>query len=113
MTLQPHSLRLEVAAVQQQFHLLRTFPLRVRSRRWLRALAHAQPRRNEQPLLAKNFCKFYPFGDMFGIYSHICCHGLSYSQSGMPPMFSGLAKCPKKGPEQLNLSEASTSTASQ
>jgi hypothetical protein len=33
MTLRPHSLRLEVAAIQQLFHLLRVSPLRVLNRR--------------------------------------------------------------------------------
>jgi hypothetical protein len=40
---------------------------------------------------AEHICRFYPSGDMFGIRSHICCPDLSYSQSGMPPMFSGPA----------------------
>jgi hypothetical protein len=35
MTLRPHSLRLEVATVQQQFHLLRASSLRVLSSRQL------------------------------------------------------------------------------
>jgi hypothetical protein len=43
MMLQPHSLRLKVAAVQQQFHLLRTSPLRVYFLRRLRAPTRARP----------------------------------------------------------------------
>jgi hypothetical protein len=42
MVLQPHSLRLKVAAVQQQFHLLRASPLRVYFCRRLRALTRAR-----------------------------------------------------------------------
>jgi hypothetical protein len=42
MTLQPHSLRLEVAAVQQQLHILRA-PMRVHSHRRVRAPVAAQP----------------------------------------------------------------------
>jgi hypothetical protein len=42
MTLQPHSLRLEVAAVQQQLHLLHAL-MRVHSYRRVRAPVAAQP----------------------------------------------------------------------
>jgi hypothetical protein len=42
MTWRLHSLRLEVAAVQQQLHLLRA-PMRVHSHRRVRAPAAAQP----------------------------------------------------------------------
>jgi hypothetical protein len=65
MTLQLHSLRLEVAAVQQQLHLLHA-PMRVHSHRRVRAPAAAQPRRNEQALSVERLCKFYPSGDMSG-----------------------------------------------
>jgi hypothetical protein len=91
MMLRPHSLRLEVATVQQQFQLLRASPLRVYSCRWLRTPARAQPRWSEQVLLAEHICKFYPSGGMLGISSRIYCPDLSYSQSGMPPMFSSPA----------------------
>jgi hypothetical protein len=60
-----HSLRLEVAAVQQQLHLLRA-PTRVHSHRRVRALAAAQLRWNEQALPVERLCKFYPSGDMSG-----------------------------------------------
>jgi hypothetical protein len=46
MTLRLHSLRLEVAVVQQQLHLLRA-PMRVHSHRRVRASTAAQPRWNE------------------------------------------------------------------
>jgi hypothetical protein len=88
MTLQPHSLRLEVAAVQQQFHLLRASPLWVCSDKRLRAPTRAQLQWNEQALLVEHLCKFYPSCDMFGI--HYCYTRLLYSQSGTPPMFSDL-----------------------
>jgi hypothetical protein len=52
-----HSLRLEVAVVQQQLHLLRA-PMRVHSRRRVRAPAAAQPQRNEQALSVERLCKF-------------------------------------------------------
>jgi hypothetical protein len=65
MTLRLHSLRFEVAAVQQQLHLLLA-PMRVHSHRWVRAPAAAQPRRNEQALLVERLGKFYPSGDMSG-----------------------------------------------
>jgi hypothetical protein len=89
MMLQPHTLRLEVAVVQQQFHLLHTFPLRVHSRMRLHALACAQPRRNEQALPAERLCKFYPSDNMPEIRSRIYYPRFPYSQSDMPPMFSG------------------------
>jgi hypothetical protein len=54
MTMQSHSLRLEVAAVQQQFHLRRASPLRAYSRKRLRAPTCAQPRLNEQALTAEH-----------------------------------------------------------
>jgi hypothetical protein len=60
-----HSLRLEVAVVQQQLHLLRA-PMRVHSHRRVRTLAAAQPQRNEQALPVERLCKFYPSGDMSG-----------------------------------------------
>jgi hypothetical protein len=60
-----HSLRLEVAAVQQQLHLLRA-PMQVHSHRRVRAPATAQPQRNEQALSVERLCKFYPSGDMSG-----------------------------------------------
>jgi hypothetical protein len=91
MTLRPHSLRLNVAVVQQQFYILHASPLRVHSRRRLRALTRAQPRRNEHALPAEHLYKFYHSGDMFGIHSYICCSGLLYSQSDMPLIFSDLA----------------------
>jgi hypothetical protein len=65
MTWWLHSLRLEVAAVQQQLHLLRA-PTRVHSHRRVHAPAAAQPRWNEQALPVERLCKFYPSGDMFG-----------------------------------------------
>jgi hypothetical protein len=65
MTWRLHSLRLEVAAVQQQLHLLRAL-MRVHSHRRVRAPAAAQPQRNEQALSVKRLCKFYPSGDMSG-----------------------------------------------
>jgi hypothetical protein len=60
-----HSLRLEVAAVQQQLHLLLA-PMRVHSHRRVRAQAAAQPRWNEQALPVERLDKFYPLGDMSG-----------------------------------------------
>jgi hypothetical protein len=65
MTWWLHSLRLEVAAVQQQLHLLRA-PMRVHSHIRARALAAAQPRQNEQALSVERLCKFYHLGDMSG-----------------------------------------------
>jgi hypothetical protein len=65
MTWWLHSLRLEVAAVQQQLHLLRAH-MRVHSHRRVRAPAAAQPQRNEQALSDERLCKFYPSGDMSG-----------------------------------------------
>jgi hypothetical protein len=65
MTLRPHSLRLEVATIQQQFHLLHT-PMWVHPHRRVRAPAAAQPRRNEQSLLVEHLYRFYPFGEMSG-----------------------------------------------
>jgi hypothetical protein len=91
MTLRPHNLRLEVVALQLQFHLLRASPLRVYSRRRLCALARVQSRQNEQALPAEHLYKFYPLGNMFGIHSRICSSRIMYSQSGMSPLFSGLA----------------------
>jgi hypothetical protein len=40
--------------------------MRVHSHRWVRAMAAAQPRRNEQTLPVEHLCKFYPSGDMSG-----------------------------------------------
>jgi hypothetical protein len=48
-TWQPYNLRLEVATVQQQLHLLRA-PMWVHSHRRVRAPTAAQPQRNEQAL---------------------------------------------------------------
>jgi hypothetical protein len=42
ITLWPHSLRLEMVVVQQQFHLLRASPLWIYSRRLLHAPVHTQ-----------------------------------------------------------------------
>jgi hypothetical protein len=63
MTLRLHSLRFEVAVVQQQLHLL-CAPMRIHSHKRVRALAAAQPRRNEQALPVERLYKFYPSGDM-------------------------------------------------
>jgi hypothetical protein len=82
------TLRHMVAAVQQKFHLLHASPLWVHPCRRHHAPACAQPRRNEQALPAECLCKFYPSGDMTEICSRICYPIFSYSQSGMPPMFS-------------------------
>jgi hypothetical protein len=65
MTWRLHNLRLEVAAVQQQLHLLRA-PIRVHSHRRVRAPVAAQPQQNEQALSVERLCKFYPLGDMSG-----------------------------------------------
>jgi hypothetical protein len=65
MTLRLHSLRLEVAAVQQHLHLLQA-PMWVHSHRRVHAPAAAQPRRNEQAFPVERLCKFYPSGDMSG-----------------------------------------------
>jgi hypothetical protein len=65
MMLRPHSLRLEVTAVQQQFHLLRAL-MRVHFHRRVRAPVAAQPRQNKQALPVERLCKFYPSGDMSG-----------------------------------------------
>jgi hypothetical protein len=65
MTWRLHSLKIEVAATQQQLHLLRAL-MRVHSYRRVRAPAAAQPRRNEQALPVERLCKFYPLGDMSG-----------------------------------------------
>ena len=91
MTVRPHILRLEVAAVQQQFHLLRASPLWVHSHRRLRAPARAQLPQSEQALLAEHIYKFYPLGDMFGIRSRICCRDFPYSQLDVPLMSFGPA----------------------
>jgi hypothetical protein len=80
-----------VSAVQQQFHILRAYPLRVSSHRRLHASARSQPRWSEQALPVEHICKFYYLGDMFVIYARICCPDLPYSQSGMSPMFFGPA----------------------
>jgi hypothetical protein len=79
MTLWPHSLRLEVTAVQQQFYLLRASPLQVHSRSQLCAPTRAQPQWNKQAISAEHLYKFYLSGDMFGIRSYICCLELPYS----------------------------------
>jgi hypothetical protein len=63
MTLWLHSLRLEVAAVQQQLYLLRT-PMRVHSHKRVRAPVAAQSQQNEQALSVERLCKFYPSGDL-------------------------------------------------
>jgi hypothetical protein len=60
-----HSQRLEVAAIQQQPHLLLAL-MRVPSHRRVRAPAAAQPRQNEQALPVERLYKFYPSGDMSG-----------------------------------------------
>jgi hypothetical protein len=60
-----HSLMLEVAAVQQQLHLLLA-PMWVHFDIRDRAPAAAQPRWNEQVLPIEHLCKFYPLGDMSG-----------------------------------------------
>jgi hypothetical protein len=65
MTLRLHSLRLEVATIQQQLHLLRA-PMQVHSHRRVRAPAAAQPRWNEQALPVERLGKFCPSGDMYG-----------------------------------------------
>jgi hypothetical protein len=65
MTLWLHSLRLEVAVVQQQVHLLRA-PMRVHSHRQVHAPAAAQLRWNEQALPVEHLDKFYPSSDMSG-----------------------------------------------
>jgi hypothetical protein len=65
MTLRLHSLRLEVAVVQQRLHLLYTL-MRVHSHRRVRAPTAAQPRQNEQTLLFDRLDKFYLLGDMSG-----------------------------------------------
>jgi hypothetical protein len=67
-TWRPHSMRLEMAVVKQQLHLL-CAPMRVHSHRRVRAPAAAQPRQNEQALPVKRLCKFYPSGDMSGSVS--------------------------------------------
>jgi hypothetical protein len=64
-TLRPYSLRLELAIVQQQLHLLHAL-MWVHSHRRVRAPAAAQPRWNEQALPIKRLCMFYPSGNMFG-----------------------------------------------
>jgi hypothetical protein len=63
ITLWPHSLRLKVAVVQQQLHLL-CAPMWVHSHSWVRAPAAAQPWRNEQALPVERLCKFYRLDDM-------------------------------------------------
>jgi hypothetical protein len=68
MTWWLHNLRLEVATVQQQLHLLLS-PMWVHSRRRVRALAAAQPQRNEQALPIEHLYKFSPSGDMSGSVS--------------------------------------------
>jgi hypothetical protein len=76
MTWRLHSLRLEVAAVQQQLHLLRAL-MRVHSHKRVRAPVAAQPQRNEQALSVERLCKFYPSDDMSGsvpIYVIQCFH---------------------------------------
>jgi hypothetical protein len=65
MTLHLHSLRLDVAVIQQQLHLLRA-PIWVHSHRLVYAPAAAQPRWNEQALPVECLFKFYPSGDMSG-----------------------------------------------
>jgi hypothetical protein len=63
ITLRLHSLRLEVAAVQQQLHLLRA-PMWVHSHRRVHAPTATQLRRNIQALSVERLGKFYPSGDM-------------------------------------------------
>jgi hypothetical protein len=65
MTWRLHTLRLEMATVQQQFHLLCT-PMQVHSHRRVRAPAAAQPWWNEQALTVERLCKFYLSDDMSG-----------------------------------------------
>jgi hypothetical protein len=65
MMRQLHNLRLEVAAVQQQLHLLRA-PRRVHSHGRVRAPAAAQPRQNKQALPVERLGKFYSLGGMSG-----------------------------------------------
>jgi hypothetical protein len=65
MTLWLHSLRLEVAVVQEQLHLLHAL-MRVHSHRRVCAPAAAKPRRNEQAFPVERLCMFYPSGDMSG-----------------------------------------------
>jgi hypothetical protein len=89
MMLRHYSLRLKVATVQQQFHLLHTSLLRAHSLKRLCAPACGQQRWNEQALPAEQLCKFYYLGDMFGIRSRIYCPRFLYNKSSMPPMFSG------------------------
>jgi hypothetical protein len=60
-----HSLRLEVATVQQQLHLLHA-PMQVHSHMQVCAPAAAQLRQNEQALPVERLGKFYPLGDMSG-----------------------------------------------
>jgi hypothetical protein len=61
--LRPHNLRLEVAAIQQQFHLL-CAPMWVHSHRRVHAPAAAQPWWNEQALPVECLCKVYPAGSV-------------------------------------------------
>jgi hypothetical protein len=94
MTLRPHSLRLKVAIVQQEFHFLRASPLWVHSRRRLHAPTHAQPRQNKQALQADHLYKCYPLGGMFGI--HFCILPRASVQSiGLASHVSGLSKVSK------------------
>jgi hypothetical protein len=60
-----HSLRLEVAAIQQQFHIFLAL-MWVHSHRQVHAPVAAQLRRNEQALSVERLGKFYPLGDISG-----------------------------------------------
>jgi hypothetical protein len=62
-TLRPHSLGIEVANVQQKFHLFRA-PMQVHSHIRVHAPTTAQPQQNEQALLVERLYKFYPSGNM-------------------------------------------------
>jgi hypothetical protein len=68
MMLWLYSLSLEVAAVQQQLHLLIS-PMWVHSHRRVHAPAAPQSRQNEQALPVERIGKFYLLGDMSGSVS--------------------------------------------
>jgi hypothetical protein len=84
MTWQLHSLRLEVAAVQLELHLLRA-TMRVHSHRRVHAPVAAQPRQNEQALPVERLCKFYPSGDMSGSVLIYVAQGFhTFNQAFLP-----------------------------
>jgi hypothetical protein len=110
-TLWLYSLRLEVAVVQQQLHLL-CAPMRVDSNRRVRVPAAAQPRWNEQALPVERLGKFYPSGDMSGSVPIYVTQGFhTVNRTCLPCSPVSLVSRNRSG--AANLSEACTSFSPQ